>query len=123
MFELLANRRRRYLVYYLSEAESEEKEVFGIDDVATRIEEWEREWDDAESPEAADRREAIRIGLHHNHLPRLSDAGLIDYDARTKTVRNWNTSSIERWVRDKSNELPHLRNLFDAGDSAGENPR
>lgn len=33
---------------------------------------------EADGGEAARRR--MRIALHHNHLPRLEDAGLIDYD-------------------------------------------
>jgi len=30
--------------------------------------------------------EEISITLHHNHLPRLDDANVVDYDARTHTV-------------------------------------
>ncbi|MCO8244951.1 MULTISPECIES: hypothetical protein [unclassified Haladaptatus] len=28
----------------------------------------------------------VTIGLHHNHLPRLDDAGLVDYDPDSHTV-------------------------------------
>ncbi|MFC7079893.1 ArsR/SmtB family transcription factor [Halorussus caseinilyticus] len=31
--------------------------------------------------------EQLRVALHHNHLPILREAGLIEYDARTGTVR------------------------------------
>ena len=30
--------------------------------------------------------ERVTIGLHHNHLPRLDDAGLVDYDPDSHTV-------------------------------------
>lgn len=30
--------------------------------------------------------ECVLIELHHNHLPRLADAGLIDYDRATQVV-------------------------------------
>lgn len=33
--------------------------------------------------------ERARVLLHHADLPKLADAGLIDYDARTRTVRYW----------------------------------
>ena len=28
----------------------------------------------------------VTIGLHHNHLPRLDDAGLVDYDPDSHTI-------------------------------------
>ena len=36
--------------------------------------------DDAEQA-----RRRVRLELHHNHLPRLADAGLIEYDEETVT--------------------------------------
>ncbi|KZN23919.1 hypothetical protein A4G99_11245 [Haladaptatus sp. R4] len=38
-----------------------------------------------ESVPTADRRQ-LTIELHHNHLPRLSDCGLISYNIETNTV-------------------------------------
>lgn len=35
------------------------------------------------APEAVER---IAISLHHNHLPRLSDAGVLDYDEASNRV-------------------------------------
>lgn len=32
--------------------------------------------------------EAVLVGLHHSHLPRLSDAGLLAYDSAAQTVTN-----------------------------------
>ena len=34
--------------------------------------------------------ERVTIGLHHNHLPRLDDAGLIGYDPDSHTVNPTN---------------------------------
>ncbi|WP_435175134.1 DUF7344 domain-containing protein [Halorussus sp. AFM4] len=116
VFELLADRRRRYALYCL--AAVGEDRVLDLDDVAARVAEWEREWEasgdgeDAGDSDSGDRRERVRVDLHHNHLPRLADAGLVDYDARTGTVRNWEAPSLDRWVPDESDELPHLRALL-----------
>ena len=41
-------------------------------------------------------RRHLTIELHHNHLPRLSDCGLISYDAETSTVEETiNDAAIE----------------------------
>lgn len=40
----------------------------------------------------------VEISLYHLALPKLADAGLVDYDARSKTVRYRTTVPIEGWV-------------------------
>lgn len=115
LFGLLANRRRRYVLYCLSDAGDTD---LSTDRVAEAVLEREREWDAAPSTAGRDREDAIRTELHHEHLPHLADAGLIDYDPETRTVRNWDDPSFERWVGDESNELSRLRSLFDVGDAA-----
>jgi hypothetical protein len=42
-------------------------------------------------PVPADR---LAIGLHHSHLPKLGDCGLVDYDPESHTV----ASEIPSWV-------------------------
>lgn len=44
--------------------------------------------------------ERIAIELHHVHLPKLADAGLVDYDAQRKVVRS---------VRESDAVAPYLR--------------
>jgi hypothetical protein len=36
--------------------------------------------------EREDRRERVRIGLHHRHLPKLAEAGLVEYDYEAGVV-------------------------------------
>nr|WP_139328936.1 hypothetical protein [Haladaptatus litoreus] len=35
----------------------------------------------------AKRRDRIAIALHHSHLPKLADFGIIEYDMESKTTR------------------------------------
>lgn len=69
IFVLLANRRRRLLLRVLREAST----PLSTAEVAERIVERE-----CENPSTGDRR-AVYLALHHDHLPRLDDAGVITY--------------------------------------------
>lgn len=72
---LLADRSCRFVCYRLLLAE---QDSLSIDDL--------RDWlvEHAVGPERLDR---VEVELHHRTIPRLSDAGLVDYDARNGTVR------------------------------------
>ena len=73
IFELLLDRRRRYLLYYLSQT----VEAIPLEELITELE--------ARLTEPGGREE-IRIDLHHNHLPKLVDAMVVDYDRDAGTV-------------------------------------
>jgi len=45
-----------------------------------------------------DDRERLAIDLHHRHLPKLSDAGIVEYDARSNTTRYWGQPTVEKWA-------------------------
>lgn len=111
LFELLADRRCRYTLYYLEEVTSP---VVTLDELADQLVVWEREWDNYESSVDDDHRENVCIDLHHNQLPRLADEALIDYDARTQTIRNWGEPSLVEWAQDDMDEIPRLRALLTA---------
>jgi len=70
-FELLSREHRRRVLYYLMDNEG----AASIDDIAEHAA--------GASDDAAD---AAAVGLHHTHLPRLADAGVIDYDRDTERV-------------------------------------
>ena len=77
-YSLLGDARRRYLLYQLVDAEYET-----IDDVVDRIVALEREVD-GDLPD--DHSQRVYISLVHNHLPRLADHGVIEYDLRSGDV-------------------------------------
>jgi len=36
--------------------------------------------------------------LQHIHLPKLEDAGILEQDPRSETVRYWGQPSVEEWL-------------------------
>lgn len=81
-FEALANRRCRVALRQL--AESDDALVVG--DLADRLAE---ELDDAASEDR------LRTALHHTHLPKLDDAGVVEYDPDRGLVRFRGDSRFE----------------------------
>lgn len=75
VFNVLADDRRRSVVGALA---TESDNVASIDDLADHLLAYDR---------TADDRERMMVTLHHDTLPRLEDAGLVDLDRRTDTVR------------------------------------
>ena len=93
IFELLSNQRRRYLLYYLSE-----HETGSVDEIVEYVLTKEAGKED---------RHTVTISIYHDHIPKLVDAGLLEYDKRSKTVRYWRQPSLEEWLEHaKYKELP-----------------
>lgn len=78
LFKLLANERRRRILFYLDGKEGDVASIVELIDYVVVHEA--ESVDDLTSDEVA-------IALYHKHLPKLADAGLIEYDARSRTVR------------------------------------
>lgn len=76
---LLAESERRYVLYQLAN-----REQAHIEDLVTQVAAWERE----EPADAIDRetRQYVYVSLVHNHLPRLADYDIIDYDLRSGDI-------------------------------------
>jgi len=90
LFELLADQQRRHILYCLTDQPD------GVADFADLVDAVV-----AHEPETdTDTRETIRTGLHHVHLPKLAEAGVIDYDTRSETVRYSQQSLLEEWLAD-----------------------
>lgn len=78
-FGLLSSSRRRYLLYHFLESE------YGT---VEKLAQWIAAWEQDVSPRAVsdeDRRD-VAISLVHDHLPRLADHDVVDYDARNGDV-------------------------------------
>lgn len=90
LFEAMSNQRARYVLSYI---DSVSVDVLDLEDLADGVAEWEVEAGLADDPEECRRR--VAVDLHHNHLPKLADAAIVDYDPRSKTVRNWGDDRVE----------------------------
>ena len=66
--ELLANQRRRYVLYYLRE----QGNPVTVDELADEITVW--------NLEPSSDRSQILADLHHSQLPRLDEAGVVEFD-------------------------------------------
>jgi hypothetical protein len=80
LFGILADDRRRYVLYYLLEADGRGTLADLADQLAAR--EAETAVDALEERE----RKSVATDLHHVTLPRLADRGLVDFDPETGKV-------------------------------------
>ncbi|WP_435177938.1 DUF7344 domain-containing protein [Halorussus sp. AFM4] len=77
-FDVLSSRNRRAIVRYF---QTTDEPIATVNDLAHHCKEVGSEGNNAV---ANDR---MTAQLHHRHLPKLADAGVIEYDARSETVR------------------------------------
>lgn len=74
-FDILSNPHRRALIAILDETPTLTRHELTTRLVATIT--------DTTSQPTSEKRRQLRIALQHNHLPRLADACLIEYDTET----------------------------------------
>lgn len=95
-FEALANKSRRQVCLGLLEQDSH---VEGLDPLTL-----------VDSEKSGEPPCATQIELHHAHLPKLDELGLIDWDRSTGEIErgpNWDEiAPLLRLIRDHRDELP-----------------
>lgn len=89
LFSLLSTTRRRHALYCLAEASAA---TLSMSDLVDELAAIERRTSDAPS------REEIELALRHTHLPKLSEAGVIDYDPGRAVVSYRGGRRVDRWV-------------------------
>ena len=96
IFACLANERRQIIVSVLREShQSLSLEQLGKAAVA-------REQDENIVEISDEIVEKTLISLHHTHLPKLADAGLLEYDPEERSIREW--SPDDDLLSEKSDE-------------------
>jgi len=80
IFSMLSNQRRRYVLYYLNRNPGS----VSLRDLAERIAAWENDVDvdDLDYKQ----RKRVYTSLHQTHLPKLDEAGIVDYDRDGGTI-------------------------------------
>ncbi|MFB6136562.1 MAG: hypothetical protein ABEJ04_07355 [Halobacteriaceae archaeon] len=77
MFELLSHRLRRYALYALTEGSADAADLDELVDFVVAH----------SSGSRAQDRERVAVTLYHEHLPKLEDVGVVEYDERSETAR------------------------------------
>ncbi|MGQ3413210.1 DUF7344 domain-containing protein [Natrinema sp. LN54] len=84
--DLLADRRRRAVLKYLAETDgSAALTELAVEIAAQEAGAEPNAISDHGDVSARDRR-AVRISLHHTHIPKLANADVVDYETETETV-------------------------------------
>lgn len=78
---ILSSERRRILLDVLAERTT----PLDVDTLAKAIENVERDRDTPDPEDIAQ----IAAGLHHNHLPKLGEAGVVEYDRTANRVTSF----------------------------------
>ena len=88
LFEVLANGHRRRLLGYFDDTDDD---VGAFSDLVEHVA-------DESDAVSNDDRERVAVNLHHNHVPKLEDANLVEYDPRSETVRYRGGSVVSDWI-------------------------
>lgn len=89
---LMADPRRRNVLQYLMD---NGEETVTIGDLVAEV-----EYGDSQSRNAGQNAEERRyVELQQKHLPKLDEAGAIDYDARSGTLRNLAKGDLEKLLQ------------------------
>jgi DNA-binding transcriptional ArsR family regulator len=93
LFSLLSNQRRRFILQYLNRT----GETIQLQDLATEVAAWENE---TEPEKLTDKqRKRLYVSLYQTHIPRLEEAGIIDYDRETGEIRLKNRDNdLDRYL-------------------------
>lgn len=78
--DLLADRRRRFVLYYLVGCEY----AASVEEITEQVAVWETETQAAEVP--SEYYEDVHISMVHHHLPKLVDMGAVDHDEDSDLV-------------------------------------
>ncbi|WP_458190889.1 DUF7344 domain-containing protein [Haladaptatus sp. NG-WS-4] len=85
---LLRHKQRRAIIRYFNQKTTD---CTSLDDLVEYI----VSSDSKSEATSVGHNERITIELLHNHLPRLADAGVLEYDQRSETIRYWGDSRLE----------------------------
>lgn len=80
VFDILSSPRRRYMLYYLRQAD----QPVHIQELSAEVASWENEIPVEELTDQQQKR--VYVSLYQTHIPKLEDAGIVRYDQEAGTV-------------------------------------
>ncbi len=102
LFEILSNRRRRYVLHLLRDAEDGRAD---LSEVAEQIAAWEHDT----TPEqlSYDQRRSVRTTLYQHHAPKMDDTGVVEFDERDQVLElSEGTEAFDVYLEPTGEELP-----------------
>ena len=101
VFDILSSPRRRYVLYYLREHGGPVE----LTDLAEKLAAWENDTTVADlSPQA---RKRVYVSLYQTHVPKLQEAGLIDYDSDSGELSTAaDDSSVDPYLGSPTTDRP-----------------
>ncbi|WP_135854769.1 DUF7344 domain-containing protein [Halorussus salinus] len=93
-FDLLSNPRRRYVLYYLVNR----SDPVEIETLASELATWEA--GDTATSVTDETVRSIQIALHHVHVPKLEDAGVVAVNSESRTVELRDTDGLDPFLTD-----------------------
>jgi hypothetical protein len=90
LFSLLSTARRRYALYCITETPTPALSTTDLVDELAALE--------GRASDEIPPRDEIELTLRHTHLPKLSAAGVIDYDPERSVIRYRGGRRVDRWL-------------------------
>ncbi|ADB63572.1 hypothetical protein Htur_4803 (plasmid) [Haloterrigena turkmenica DSM 5511] len=87
VFELLASNQRRDMLHVLRD---DPEKTATVTELITHLMDQE-----AQRTGTRPGRDQLEMTVHHIHLPKLTDAGIVEYDARSQELRYWPDKRLE----------------------------
>jgi len=101
VFDILSSPRRRYVLYYLREYGGPVE----LTDLAEKLAAWENDTTVEELPPQA--RKRVYVSLYQTHVPKLQEAGLIEYDSDSGELWLAEANSVvDPYIGDGETERP-----------------
>ncbi len=92
IFDILSHSYRRLILSSLSQSEDD---LATVTDLVTVISKHESE---TETSMQRAQDDTVRVALQYNHLPKLDDTGVIEFDTRIETIRYWSHPEVEKYL-------------------------
>ncbi len=83
IFEILRNRRRRYILHYLKQ--QQDRSEVPLHELVDHVAAWEHETPLSELDTR--KRKRVYTAARQSHLPKLAELGVVDYDRQAGTIR------------------------------------